>query len=100
MRLGDDAQFHRWSIKASPWGPDDRWRVWFAGGVVDGLLGLLDEHLANYGGSGPRAERPCIVGCVPWLASDGVVDRLVRMAACCLVSLTRRTHEPQVRLLG
>ena len=58
------------------------WRAWFGGKVVDGLCEVLDEHLAaRYG----REMSPAAIGCVPWLTSEMVVDRLLKLQSCCIV---------------
>ena len=56
--------------------------------MVDGLCDILDAHLAA-----PRHRTdqhddyrsPAVIGCVPWLNSGAVVDRLLNMSACCVV---------------
>ena len=83
MPLGDYERFRRWSGKPRNWGPDGAgWRAWFGGQVIDGLCDLLDEHLAARRG---REMRPAAIGCVPWLTSEAVVDRLVKLNSCCVV---------------
>lgn len=79
--LGEYEAFTHWSGRPLSWGPDGRWRVWFAGGVIDGLLELLDEHIAS---AQRRGRYPAVVGCSPWLTSEAVVDRLLK-TACCVV---------------
>ncbi len=56
--------------------------AWFGGQVIDGLCEVLDEHQAARRG---REMRPAAIGCVPWLTSEGVVDRLVKLNSCCVV---------------
>lgn len=46
--------------------------------MIDGLCEVLDEHLENH-------RWPAVIGCVPWLDSAAVVDRLLKMDACCVV---------------
>lgn len=79
--LGAHEAFVEWSGRPRPWGPDHRWQVWFAGGVIDGLLQVLDEHIAS---AQRRSRFPAVIGCSPWLTSEAVVDRLLR-TACCVV---------------
>lgn len=81
MPLGAHEAFRRWSGHPRSWGAQDRqWRAWFAGKVVDGLCHVLDDHLAVY-----RHGTPAAIGCVPWLTSEAVVDRLLALSACCVV---------------
>lgn len=81
--LGDYEPFRRWSGKPRAWGPEGAgWRVWFGGKVIDGLCEVLDEHLmVRY----DREMSPAAIGCVPWLNSEAVVDRLLKLSACCIV---------------
>jgi hypothetical protein len=66
------------------WGPEGSgWRVWFAGNVVDGLCEVLDDHLAVERMQGVRW--PAAIGCVPWLGSGDVVNRLLQMWTCVVV---------------
>ena len=99
MPLGDYEAFRNWSGQPRSWGPERAewvawdggkivdgprkpgWKAWFGGKVVDGLCDELDQHMA--------AQRhpdsfPAAIGCVPWLTSEAVVDRLLKMA-CCVV---------------
>jgi hypothetical protein len=81
MALGDYEAFRAWSGKPRAWGPEgSRWRAWFGGKVIDGLCEVLDEHLAA-----KRRGRPAAIGCVPWLDSQPVVDRLLGLTAFCVV---------------
>jgi hypothetical protein len=74
--LGDYEPFRRWSGKPRAWGPEGAgWQAWFGGKVVDGLCEVLDEHLTARRG---REMRPAAIGCVPWLTSEAVVDRLLK----------------------
>lgn len=83
MPLGDYEPFRGWSGKPRDWGPDGAgWRAWFGGGVVDGLCDVLDEHLTTRYG---REMRPAAIGCVPWLTSEAVVDRLLKLNSVCVV---------------
>jgi hypothetical protein len=50
--------------------------------VIDGLCEVLDEHLAA---RRSREMWPAAIGCVPWLTSEAVVDRLVNLNSCCVV---------------
>lgn len=81
--LGDDSEFHQFSGVPKAWGPERNWRVWFAGKVVDGLCEILDEHLAVPRMSGVRW--PAAIGCVPWLGSRDVSQRLQQMRSCVVV---------------
>lgn len=75
MALGDREAFRRWSGQPRAWGPEGSgWRAWFGGQVVDGLCEVLDQH-----------RGAAAIGCVPWLTSGAVVDRLLKMSACCVV---------------
>jgi hypothetical protein len=81
--LGDYEPFRRWSGKPRAWGPEGAgWRVWFGGKVIDGLCEVLDEHLAAPRRSG---KYPAAVGCVPWLTSRAVAQRLLAMSCYCVV---------------
>ena len=85
LPLGDYEQFEQWSGQSLTWGPEGAgWRAWFGGKVVDGLCEILDRHLSA---ERPRRSegQPVVIGCVPWLTSDEVIDRLLRLAACCIV---------------
>lgn len=81
--LGEYGPFRRWSGKPRAWGPDGAgWQAWFGGKVIDALCEVLDEHLAARRG---RDMRPAAIGCVPWLTSEAVVDRLLKLDSCCVV---------------
>jgi hypothetical protein len=80
--LGDYKDVRWWSGKPRSWAPDSKWRAWFGGKVIDGLCEVFDEHLAARPG---REMRPAAIGCVPWLTSDAVIDRLLKLDACCIV---------------
>ena len=56
--------------------------MWFGGKVIDGLCEVLDEHL-----DAPRCGGmyPAAVGCVPWLTSKAVAQRLLALASYCVV---------------
>jgi hypothetical protein len=96
MPLGDYETFRGWSGQPRSWGPEDaRWRVWFGGNVVDGLCGVLDEHLAAQ-----RRGVPAAIGCVPWLTSAAVVDRLLNLTACCVVLNKGARFPPPPRLVN
>jgi hypothetical protein len=62
--LGAYEAFAEWSGHPRWWGPDHRWQVSFAGGVIDGLLQVLDEHIAS---AQRRSRCPAVIGCSPWL---------------------------------
>lgn len=81
MALGDYKAFRSWSGRPRSWGPQDAgWQAWFGGRVVDGLCEILDEHLA-----GKRRGVPAAIGCVPWLDSEAVTDRLLALSTFCVV---------------
>jgi hypothetical protein len=81
--LGDYEPFRRRTGKPRAWGSEGAgWRAWFGGKVVDGLCDVLDEHLAAPRRSG---KFPAAVGCVPWLTSKAVAQRLLALASCCVV---------------
>lgn len=84
LPLGDYEQFGKWSGQSRTWGPEGAgWRAWFGGKVVDGLCEILDRHLSAERLS--REAQPVAIGCVPWLTSDEVMDKLLRLGACCIV---------------
>lgn len=86
MPLGDYEPFRNWSGKPRAWGPEGAgWQVWFGGKVVDGFCKVLDEHLAAPRRSGRNARYPAAIGCVPWLTSRAVAQRLLAMASYCVV---------------
>jgi hypothetical protein len=80
LPLGDYEPFNwLWSGNPRPWGPEGAgWRAWFGGKVIDGLCQVLDEHLA-------ATRHPAAIGCVPWLTSKAVIDRLLKLSCCCVV---------------
>ncbi len=81
LPLGDYEAFRAWSGKPRAWGPEGSgWRAWFGGKVVEGLCDVIDEHLAL-----KRRGAPAAIGCVPWLDSEAVADRLLSLAAFCVV---------------
>jgi hypothetical protein len=43
--LGEYEHFARWTGQSRTWGPDERYRVWFAGGALDGLVSVIDDHV-------------------------------------------------------
>jgi hypothetical protein len=67
--LGEYELFEKRSGRPRSWGASGEARAWFGGQVVDGLCSVLDEHLAATG------RHSAAIGCVPWLTSEGVVDR-------------------------
>jgi hypothetical protein len=80
LPLGDYSEFVLWSGRPRE---GDGWRVWFGGQVIDGLCGVLDEHLAARRPDRSGAQ-PAAIGCVPWLTSDDIARRLVRFGSCCI----------------
>lgn len=91
MPLGDYEPFRRWSGHARAWGAEEaRWRAWMGGGVIDGLCELLDDHLDHRRSS---RNAPAALGCVPWLTSRRVAERLERLTACCVVTNKGGTRE-------
>ena len=81
LPLGDYGQFKWLSGREFPWGPEGRWRAWFAGKVVEGLVQVMDEHAAGVQGGYQRGlVGPAAMGCVPWLTSGPVLDRLASLA--------------------
>lgn len=48
--------------------------------MAEGLCEVLDEHLAVQ-----RSGVPAAIGCVPWLTSEAVADRLLTLGAFCVV---------------
>jgi hypothetical protein len=77
--LGEYELFKKWSGRPRTWGANGEARAWFGGQVVDGLCTGLDEHLAATGG------RSAAIGCVPWLTSQAVIDRLAALNSLCVV---------------
>lgn len=77
--LGDYDVFKKWSGRPRSWGENGEARAWFGGQVVDGLCTVLEEHLAAQG-AGSAA-----IGCVPWLNSEAVIDRLDQFSSLCVV---------------
>jgi hypothetical protein len=61
---------------------------WFGsgeGGVVAGLVELLDRHLRR-----PRGRfQPAAIGCVPWFNHPDVAARLAAMASCIVINKPR-----------
>jgi hypothetical protein len=84
--LGDYEPFQKWSGRPRQWGGSGD-RVWFGGGVVDGLCELLDEQLKGGGAA--------VIGCVPWLTSDDVIQRLMKLSGCCVVIDKDATQRPE-----
>lgn len=81
-RLGDYSAFADWTESATGWGANGQSRVWFGGGVMQGLCAIVDEHLeVSRAGEG----HPAAIGCVSWLTSTAVMERLARMDGCCVV---------------
>src|SRR6266511_407703 len=84
--LGDYQQFGAWSGLPRDWGPDGRWKAGFAGNVLEGLVTIMDEHVEAVGKGGQHGRpQPAMIGCVPWLSSGPVLDRLEKLPACCIV---------------
>jgi hypothetical protein len=81
MPLGEYELFKKWSgfPRTCANGED---RAWFGGQVVDGLCDVLDEHLAA-----PRGDDSgsAAIGCVPWLTSEAVINRLDAFGSLCVV---------------
>ncbi len=86
LPLGQYPQFRGLTGREFRWGPSEAWRAWFAGGVVDGLVDVIDEHIAAIQNGYQRGlVGPAAVGCVPWLTSGPILDRLAALAGCCIV---------------
>jgi len=83
--LGEYEPFRSWNGSPRAWGPDDQSRVWFGGEVVDGLVSIIDEHLARDRPGRRFDTLPAAIGCVPWLTHRGVAERLAQLEACCIV---------------
>lgn len=86
--LGDYDPLSDWTGKPRSWGPEGRWRAWFAGDVIKGLVTVLDEHISAVQSKYPDSNspiKPAAIGCVPWLTNPEVVDRLLNLSACCIV---------------
>lgn len=83
------------------WGPDKGWTVAFGGRVVqDELIAGLRAHPAVVDERFPaKAEAyPVVLGCVPWLDSDAIVDALVDVGSCCIV-VDKKMESDQCRRL-
>ena len=81
VRLGDYDEFS-WFSRPRSWGQDGSWRAWFGAKVVDGLCEVLDERLSRK----PRKDGlRAASGCVPWLTSTAIVDRLLKFDELCIV---------------
>jgi hypothetical protein len=95
--LGDYPAFEWFSGQPRSWGPEGAgWRAWFGGRVVDGLCDVLDEHLAARRTS--REMYPCAIGCVPWLTSRAVAQRLLALDSyCVVVDKAAAGRQPMVR---
>lgn len=86
LPLGLYDQFRFLTGRSFPWGPDARWRAWFAGGVVDGLAQVMDEHAERLRSGYQRGlVGTGAIGCVPWLTSGPILERLAALAGCCVV---------------
>jgi hypothetical protein len=84
-------------VTEASWGPDGLWRLWIGEGVIQGLIELLDEHLAApeaiHGpspadgvlGGGDASPGVAALGVVPWLTNPDVTRRLQRMRCCVVV---------------
>jgi hypothetical protein len=70
--------FREWPAPRS-WGPESAWQATFGGGVVADFAKGLRAHPAAVARRFPaKAEAyPVVLGCVPWLTSQDVVDALV-----------------------
>lgn len=93
------------------WGPDEHWRLWIGEGVIEGLIDLLDKHLAIprvihgpsedgvlKGGDVFHQPRAAALGVVPWLNHPEVTDRLQRMLCCVVVDKAAAVTEALRRL--
>lgn len=77
--LGEYELFKKWSGRPRSWGANGEARAWFGGQVVDGLCDVLDEHLAA------ASAGSAAIGCVPWLSSRSVIERLAKLNSLCIV---------------
>lgn len=94
MPLGEYELFEKWSGRPRSWGAGGEARAWFGGQVLDGLCTVLDEHLAATGG------RAAAIGCVPWLTSEAVIDRLANLNSLCVViDKAQRSRNAIARLM-
>jgi hypothetical protein len=66
--------------------------VWFGGNVLNGLVEVIDAHVAAE--AQRREPMPAALGCVPWLTHQGIAERLARLAACCVVVDKGRKRPP------
>lgn len=89
-RLGDHDLVRKWSQKHNRWGPDNQWSAWFGGGVVDALVEVLDLHLHSPLDVPSRyAPRPAVLGAVPWMTHEKVIDRLTHCQTCVIMTKPR-----------
>jgi hypothetical protein len=68
--FGEYQNFSWWSDHPRGWGPNGWWPVWFGGRVLDGLVEVIDDHIAE-------VEGRAALGCVPWFDSSAVASHLV-----------------------
>ncbi len=70
------------------------------GGVIDGLVEVLDAHIESVRSrrGDPRDPGPAAVGCVLYLTSDQVVERLSSLGACCIV-IDKGSKEAAAKLI-
>ncbi|MBA2556202.1 MAG: hypothetical protein H0V12_02470 [Chloroflexi bacterium] len=81
------------------WGPDDQWGMWLGSGVIHGLLDLLDQFLAAPSELGRRYDPvPAALGCVPWITHGGIIDRLIGMPTCIVISKPSKSGKALTRL--
>src|SRR5260221_14666050 len=81
-QVGEHPIFQSWAGRSDPWGPDDRWSASFGGDVLDTVTSGLDDYLRL---RWSRRRSSAVLGCVPWLTDEEVVDRLLRFGSSCIV---------------
>lgn len=89
-RLGDHELVRKWAKKHNRWGPDNQWSVWFGGGVVDALVETLDVHFYTPPQISRRYQpQPAVLGAVPWMTHEQVIDRLSHYRSCVVMAKPR-----------
>lgn len=86
MKAGDLPGLQHWTGRANSWGPDDRWRMWLGGDVVEGVCGLLDDAIAS--NKRVRSRHHWWMGAIaisPWFTHRGIADRLTQLPACVVI---------------
>ena len=98
--LGSLEAFKAWSDPRS-WGPDSTWRVTFGSGALADFITGLRALAAEVESGMPRKSEPypVVLGCVPWLSSEAVVDALIEIGSCCIV-VDKSCKRPEIERLS